>query len=201
MAIRISDKPPHTRWASKAARLGDSNQYIRQAAIEALGNRPNLPNEVLNTMYARLEDSNHFIREAARIALGIQSDLSYTFEEDYSQNISRAAIDALGIQSNLPDEVLNDVAVKLEIRTESYLVDDVLRRHGRFPHDVLNVSLSIPLYRNLLKQSFKWPLCWYHQNDVSFFVMPHEIIKKIGDQRASVEMANRLGPAVVSLQN
>jgi HEAT repeat protein len=57
------------------ARLDDKNQGVRRVAVETVGRRAVLSNDVLNAVVARLADEDAYVRSAAIKAQGFRAGL------------------------------------------------------------------------------------------------------------------------------
>jgi hypothetical protein len=104
-----------------AARLEDSDWYVRAAAVEAFGRHTTLLPVVIKAIVARLDDSDWYVRKAAAESLGRQATLPLEVLKaiaarftDSDEVVRAAAIKALGRQPALPPKVLKDIVAQLE---------------------------------------------------------------------------------------
>ncbi|RYP46465.1 hypothetical protein DL768_007335 [Monosporascus sp. mg162] len=68
-------------------------------------------------------------------------------------------------QSVLSPEILETIALLLECERASELAETILRRHTKFYSTLLNGRYVKPLYKILLRRSFKEQWSWYIDND------------------------------------
>ncbi|KAK4205929.1 hypothetical protein QBC37DRAFT_301816, partial [Rhypophila decipiens] len=118
------------------AQLEDKDKDIREAAMEALQGRADLPEKVLEGIAARLEDKDWHVRQAAMLALRGRADL--------------------------PKKVLEGIAARLEDeeRHVRQAAIETLINQAALPLDDLS-SYAKPLYKALLQKSFEQHLYWY----------------------------------------
>ncbi|KAM7222744.1 hypothetical protein V8F06_001931 [Rhypophila decipiens] len=119
-----------------AARLEDEDGHVRQAAMEALQGRADLPEKVLEGIAARFEDEDWIVRQAA--------------------------IEALRGRADLPEKMLKGMAARLEDedRDIRQAAIETLINQAALPLDDLS-SYAKPLYKALLQKSFEQHLYWY----------------------------------------
>jgi len=139
MLRRPNEDLPERTLEAIAARLEDSDSYVRREAVEAIGGQSALSSEVLEAVATRLEDSDSFVRRAAVEALGGQPALSSEVIkaiaarlEHSSKYVRREAVEALGGQPALPTEVLEAIATRLE-DSYSYVRRAAVEALGRQP--------------------------------------------------------------------
>ncbi|KAJ4159437.1 uncharacterized protein LMH87_008339 [Akanthomyces muscarius] len=106
--------------AAVAVRLYDDDWDVRRAAVEALGERSALSDEILALVAGQLGDENTTVRWAAVKALGERSALPNEALaavagrlDDKSSTVRGAAVKVLGGRSALPDAILAAVAKRL----------------------------------------------------------------------------------------
>ncbi|KAI6778333.1 uncharacterized protein J7T54_003340 [Emericellopsis cladophorae] len=104
-----------------AARLDDSHEDVRAAAIRALAAREQLSDEILTRVAARLDNSYLFVRGAAVQALAARDQLSDEILmqvaarlDDSHEDVREAAVQGLAARDQLSDEILTRVAARLD---------------------------------------------------------------------------------------
>ncbi|KAK4205816.1 armadillo-type protein, partial [Rhypophila decipiens] len=152
-----------------AARLEDEDRDVRQAAIEALQGRADLPEKLLEGIAARLEDEDRHVRRAAIQALQGRADLPKKLLEgiaarlkDEDGHVRWLAIKALQGRADLPKKLLKGIAARLEDKHWYFrqVAIETLISQAALPLDDLS-SYAKPLYKALLQESFKQHLYLY----------------------------------------
>ncbi|KAK0624541.1 hypothetical protein B0T17DRAFT_576975 [Bombardia bombarda] len=106
---------------SIAARLDDSEEYIRQTASRALEQQAGLPEPILQSIATQLNNSNSEIQWAAIEVLGWQASLPEPILQsiaarldDSKEYIRQTANRALGRQADLPEPILQSITIRLD---------------------------------------------------------------------------------------